>query len=342
MTQRTPVADAASALRSHRPFLATDVGGTHARIALVHRDAHGDIEILDHRDYRCTDYPGLAPIIAEFLAAPGRPAVDDIALGCAGVLQGDVVISSNLPWPVDVAELRRLDVARLAVVNDFVAVAHAVQCMRAQDSCLLTPRVRTGTSAPAAGPVLVVGPGTGLGAAIRVPHEGRVVVLPSEAGHLSFAPGNAREIEVLSWLLRHASHVSNEQLVSGPGLLRLYQVLCALDGVQARLRTPAAIPEAARRGGDAQAGEAVRMFCGMFGSVVADVVMVSGATRVFVAGGIVPKIRDFLAESSFNARFLDKGVMREVLERVPVYLFEDPHTGVIGAAAWYLEHRPES
>lgn len=341
MTQQTAVANAASALQSHQPFLATDVGGTHARIALVRRDVHGEIEILDHHDYRCSDYPGLAPIIAEFLAVPGRPKVDDIAIGCAGILHGDVVISSNLPWPVAMAELRRLGIARLAVVNDFVAVAHAVQCMRAQDSCLLTPHAHTGPSA-GAGPVLVVGPGTGLGAAIRVPHEGRVVVLPSEAGHLSFAPGNAREIEVLAWLLQHASHVSNEQLVSGPGLLRLYQVLCALDDVPAQQQAPAGIPEAARRGDDAQANEAVRMFCGMFGSVVADVVMVSGATSVFVAGGIVPKIRDFLGDSSFNARFLDKGIMRQVLERVPVYLFENPHTGVIGAAAWYLEHRQGS
>lgn len=339
MTQQASGANAASArLPPQRPFLVTDVGGTHARIALVRQDTHGAIEILEHHDYRCSDYPGLAPIIAEFLAAPGQPKVDDIAIGCAGILQDEAVISSNLPWPVSLPDLRGLGIARLAVVNDFVAVAHAAQCMTAENSSLLTPDARS--AGP--GPVLVVGPGTGLGAAIRVPHGDRIVVLPSEAGHLSFAPGNAREIEVLTWLLQQTPHVSNEHLVSGPGLLRLYQVLCALDGVQARQHAPADIPAAARRGDDVQAAEAARMFCGMFGSVVADVVMVSGAVTAFIAGGIVPKIKDFLGDDTFNARFLNKGVMRQVLERVPVYLFENPHTGLIGAASWYLEQRRDA
>ncbi len=328
------------------PFLAADIGGTHARLALVRARADGGVDIVDQHKYLCADFPGLAPIVADFLSARGR--VDDAAIGCAGMRRGETIISINLPWPVSPAEVRALGIARAAAVNDFVAVAHATQCMGAGDGILLTPDVKP-TEQPDAeragsehagsepGPVLVVGPGTGFGAALRVPVRDGWLVLPSEAGQVSLAPGNAREREVLAQLQGGAGYVSAEQVVSGPGLLRLYRTLCALDGATPRCDSPAAVAEAAGAGSDAQAVEAVAIFCAKFGSLLADTVMVTGAVRVYVAGGIVQKILPLLRRSDFVARFLDKGVMREVLERVPVRLIDHPHKGVIGAATWYLQ-----
>src|SRR5688500_2968579 len=148
----------APALHRGAPFVAADVGGTHARVALVRRGRDGAIEILDHRQYACSDYPSLAPIVADFLALPGRPQVHDAVIGCAGVRRGDLVVGTNLAWPVSLSELRALGIERVVVVNDFVAVAHAVQCMR--DGGSLLPGDRAGPPPP--GPTLVVGPGTGL------------------------------------------------------------------------------------------------------------------------------------------------------------------------------------
>lgn len=335
MTRTEPVSRMAEApsLQRGAPFVAADVGGTHARVALVRRGRDGAIEILDHRQYACADYPSLAPIVADFLAAPGRPQVHDAVIGCAGVRRGDLVVGTNLAWPVSLSELRALGIDRVVVVNDFVAVAHAVQCMRDGDS-LLPGDDRGGPLPP--GPTLVVGPGTGLGAAIRVPHGEGAVVLPCEAGQLAFAPGNAREIAVLAKMLETAPYVSSEQVVSGPGLFKLYSALCAIDGVDPRQRAPSAVVDAARRGDDAHAVEAVQIFCEAFGSLLGDLVIASAATSVYIAGGIVPRIRDLLDASTFHARFVNKGLMRPMLEQVPVRLIDDPHNGVIGAAAWYL------
>ena len=360
---------------SGRPFLATDVGGTHARLALVRARDDGAVEIVDQHKYQCADFAGLAPIVADFLSTRG--AVDDAAVGCAGLRRGDAIISLNLPWPVSLPELRALGIARVEAVNDFVAVAHATQCMGADDGILLTPDARPAAyadseqagsgragperSGPAhagpahagpgqagpghadsahadwePGPVLVVGPGTGFGAALRVPVGERWRVLPSEAGQVSLAPGNARERDVLAQLQGGAGYVSAEQVVSGPGLLRLYRTLCVLDGASPACDAPAAVAAAAAAGGDARAVEAVAVFCAQFGSLLADTVMVTGATRVYVAGGIVTKMLPLLQRSDFVARFLDKGVMRPVLARVPVRLIDHPHKGVIGAASWYL------
>jgi glucokinase len=314
------------------PFLAADVGGTHARIALVQRRPDGSIEILDHHKYACADFPSLTAIIADFLATPGRGPVHDAAIGCAGMRRDDLVISINLPWPISLSELRGLGIERVAAVNDFVAVAHAVQCMNPGNSVLLS-----GPSVVAAdGPMLVIGPGTGLGAAYRVPNGQHAMVVPSEAGQMAFAPGNAREIAVLAKMLETTPHVSNEQIVSGPGLLKLYKALCALDGATPCQVSPAAVVDAARAGDDAHAIEAVRIFCDVLGSLLGDLVMVGGATSVYIAGGIMPKIRDFIDGSHFRARFANKGVMRTLLEQVPVWLIDHPHKGVIGAASWYL------
>ncbi len=331
----SPAIHSTAAAAGHAPFLATDVGGTHARLALVRRGVDGAIEILDQHKYACADFPSLTAIVADFLAQPGRGPVHDAAIGCAGMRRDDMVISLNLPWPVSLSELRGLGIERVAAVNDFVAVAHAVQCMNPGNSVLLA-----GPDAPASdGPMLVIGPGTGLGAAYRIPHGDRWLVLPREAGQMAYAAGNAREMAVLAHMHASMPHVSNEQFASGPGLLKLYAALCALDGVAPRAATPAGVVDAARAGGDAQAAEAARMFCDALGAILGDLVMVGSATSVYIAGGIMPKMRDFLPDSGFHARFTGKGVMRDMLERVPVWLIDNPHKGVIGAATWYLTQR---
>ena len=317
------------------PFLAMDVGGTHARLAIVRRRTDETIDILDHQQYACADFGSLADIARDFLSVPGRGPVNDAAIGCAGMRRDDLVISINLPWPVSLSALRNLGIARVAVVNDFVAVAHAVQCMTPENSVLLS-----GPASAAPGPALVIGPGTGLGAAFRVPVGDRTVVLASEAGQIALAPGNPRELAVLAKMMESRTHVSVEQITSGPGLLKLYRALCEIDGVAALQETPAAVADAARAG-EAHALEAALMFCDVLGSLLGDLVMVGSATSVHVAGGIVPKMRDFVDRSHFRARFTNKGVMRTVLDQVPVWLIEHQHKGIIGAAAWYVEQSVE-
>jgi glucokinase len=320
-------------------FIAADVGGTNARIALVRAGTGGRITVLAYDKYPCGEYPSLTAILAEFIARQTRAGTDAtgfdrMAIASAGVVLDEEVINSNLPWRISLPELRReLRLRELHVINDFAAAAHGSQRLDPADSRLLTPGVEVAEP----GPALVIGPGTGLGAAVCIPHPRGMVVLPTEAGMASFAPGSAREIEILRWLQQRSRHVSTEQLVSGPGLVNLYEALCAIEGVQPLLRAPAAISEAARRG-DAVARDAVLSFCSLLGSVIGDLAVISSARSVHVAGGIVPQLIDFLPQSDFRTRLVDKGAMRAVLERVPVWLIENERLGVIGAASWYLQY----
>jgi glucokinase len=315
--------------------MAADVGGTYARIGLVRVGANG-AEVSHFQKYRCAEYPSLAAVFKNFIAAAGTIKITRGAIACAGVAIDDAIINTNLPWPVSQSEIRNaLGLDDLLLVNDFTAIAYATTFVTARD---VTPIVAS--SEPLEGPVLVVGPGTGLGAAVRIPGARSPVILSTEAGQSSLTASSEIELQVLRHLLRDNKHVPLEQILSGPGLANLHAALCALRGIARAQLTPKDIAEAALAGNDAIAVETLRVFCGWFGSVVGDLVLLYGAQGgVFLAGGILPQIKDFLLRSDFVARYRDKGAMRGILERVPVSLIEHGQLGVLGAARWYVDQR---
>ena len=335
-----------AAIGASEPFLATDVGGTHARVALMAATPAGNqpVSVLHYHRYQCAEWDSLGAVLRDFLdELPGaghgqaRTCIHRGVIASAGVLMGDTIVNENLPWPVEVGSLRtRLGLARLAVINDFEAVAWAAQFLGAADTL---PVIETPQPA-ARGPVLVMGPGTGLGCAVLLPRPGHAQVLPTEAGQISLAPGNEREIEILRILARGRTRVCFEDALSGPGLLNLYHALCELHGAPVALATPAEITGAALTGHDAIAMETLAVFCGLLGSFVGDLAMLYGASGgIFLAGGILPRIHAYLRTSHFAERFLDKGVMRAFLQKIPVRLIEHGQLGVIGAAGWFLDEQ---
>ncbi|MFT4257424.1 MAG: glucokinase [Pseudoxanthomonas sp.] len=320
------------------PFLAADIGGTHVRLAVV--SAQGaSVEVLAFRKYACADHPALDVFIADFLAnleGGLRDArIDHGVIASAGyALEDGTVITTNLPWPLSIRETRdRLGLADLRLVNDFEAVAYAAATLPAAETFRIT-----GPDEAAAGPVLVLGPGTGLGAAVWLPLGKRGHVLATEAGQAALAAGNETELALLAHLLKRQPCVSTEHLLSGPGIARLYNALCELRGVAPALSTPSGITTAAQTGSDPLARETLEIFCGVLGSSVGDMALMFGAQGgIRLAGGFLPQIRDFLMASSFTARYLNKGPMRAALERIPVRLVEHGQLGVTGAANWYLK-----
>ncbi len=316
--------------------LAADVGGTHARVGLL-RQRHGavpPVELLAWQVYECVDWPGLAEILEDFLAAHARPpgAIVRCAVAAAGYLRGGRVIAENLHWPIVTQTLRRrLHLQRLDVVNDFEALACATRFLSASAGTAVID------AAGSAGPLVVVGPGTGLGCAVVVPRGDHSAVLPTEAGHIALAPGNEREIEVLRRLGHDRDYVHTGYVLSGPGLLNLYRALAEIDGVAVAHIEPRQVSAAATTGHDPLAVEALAMFCAMLGSFAGDLaIMFKASAGVYLAGGILPAFRDFLLASEFPSRFLNKGVMRTFLASVPVRMIEHGSLGVEGAALMAL------
>lgn len=318
-----------------------DIGGTHARIALAGLPVAGDIgntiALQAFEAMQCADFSSLPALIQHYQALhPPATSLPWVLAVAAPIVQGDVVAQANLPWPVGHGDLRAyFPMLRMNLLNDFVALAHAVPLIQAQQLTQLCGPILPITSL---GPVLVIGPGTGLGAAIYLPGSPSRV-LASEAGHAALAACTDLEIELLRQLKRRWSHVDVERILSGPGLLNCYQALCEIEAQVPKYQRPAELARAAMQGEDALAQRCLSIFCAWMGSVVADLSIVVGAQRVILAGGISSQILGFLSASDFAARFVDKGVMREVMATIPVQVIDHGQWALFGAAQWYTENK---
>ena len=322
-----------------QPLLAADIGGTHARVALVRVSHTGDcgLEVLAYRKFACREFPSLSELLEAFLAHNARP-VRRCVLACAGQVMGDEILHDNLPWPIHLTQLRdALGFEDVAALNDFEAFAYALDDPLLRASRLLCgPDFREhGVREP--GPVLVIGPGTGLGAAVRLSDAAGGSVLTTEAGQMDFAPHTIREREVLAYLAPHGGYVAYERITSGPGLMILYTTLCVLHGIAPRLATPEAVTAAALAHDDAQAAEAVDIFCATLGSFAGSLAMAFMPTGgVYLGGGFLHSIFALLERSAFVERFLHGRSVRSFLSRVPVRVMEHGRHAVLGAANWYL------
>ncbi len=334
MTAAAPAVPASAAAPAPVPFLAADVGGTHVRVARVQAstDPAHPVQVLEYRKFRNAEYPGLSAILDTFLGEGPRPV--HCVVATAGVAREDgTVITANVPWPLSARRIEQdIGLDHVFIVNDFEAVAYAAAQVDASGVLQLT-----GPATAPRGPTLVVGPGTGLGAAVWIPTAHGPVVLATEAGQPTLAVSTELEMAIVRQMQREHAHVSVEHALSGPGLMNLYRALCALNEQTPTLSSPDAITAAAMANTDALARESLQVFCGLLGSAIGDMALQYGASGgVYLAGGILPQIREFLLNSSFVARYLNKGPMREALERIPVKVVEHGQLGVIGAASWYL------
>jgi glucokinase len=179
-------------------------------------------------------------------------------------------------------------------------------------------------------PLLVIGPGTGLGVSALVPAGGEYRPLEGEGGHVGMSPQSDAELELFAALRGEVAHVSAEHFISGSGLQTIYRLQTGGKALSAPDIGKAAVADAGPE------RDAANMMLGLLGSVVADAVLTMGCWRgVVIAGGIVAHIQPLVAGSPFAARFRHNGTMSPLLQAVPVWLSVDPHAGLRGAAAGF-------
>ena len=304
--------------------LVADIGGTSIRLALVEQ---GQTDLRDIKKFPCRDFSTIRAAIGHYLHGV-NVTPERAALAIAGPISDDLIRMTNLGWHFSKEELRQeLGLDRLFLLNDFAANALAI--------AILTDEQRVGVQAGVAakGPVVVCGPGTGLGVAHLLYHEDEWLTLPGEGGHQSFAPQNEQEAVILSFLRQKYGHVSVERLLSGPGLENIHQALASLAGPPLSLRTAAQITDAAINGTCPLCHESLAVFCRIMGSFCGDLAL-NMATRggVYIAGGIIPRFVDFFLKSDFQPSFLAKGRFHDYLTRIPVSIITEPFTALYGAA----------
>jgi glucokinase len=287
-----------------------DIGATNARFSLLANDALGPVT-----EFEVARYARFPDVVAAFLNMHrDQVPVTNALLAVAGPVESERCKLTNCSWIIDVNELRTtFGLAKVRVVNDFAATAYSLPSLTPADLYA----IGGGRAVPRA-PMAVLGPGTGLGVACLVPGSKEPAVIAGEGGHATFAAASHREDAVIDYLRRHFGHVSAERVVSGAGLENLYQAIAVLDQREVPSRDAAEITKTALNGTCRTACAALDMFCALLGSFSGNVALTFGARGgVYIAGGIAPRIAEFIGHSEFRERFEEKGRLRPYLEAIP-------------------------
>ena len=315
-----------------------DVGGTHARFALVGIDGGRVVSLGEPVTLKTAEFASFRTAWEEFGRQVGQALPKALGIAFAGPVGGELLKLTNNPWVIRPALMEeKLGVERFVIVNDFGAVAHAVgQLPGDQFAHLCGPD----EPFPTAGVTTVVGPGTGLGVAQLLRVHGSYHVIETEGGHVDFAPLDSLEDKILAHLRRNFRRVSVERVVAGSGLVNIYQALAAIEGVAIVQQDDKALWALALDGGDALAAAALDRFCLCLGAVAGDLALAHGANAVVIAGGLGLRIKDQLPRSGFADRFIAKGRFERRMEAIPVKLITHPQPGLYGAAAAFAKEYP--
>ncbi len=305
--------------------LVADIGATHARFALAEGTRPGSPVVLATADY---DEPGT--LIDAAQEALGQPLLAAACFAVAGpVLDGQVdVTNGGLRFEAD-ALTQRLGVP-VHLVNDFYALAAAIPYLEQLEAVGGDPE-RRGRRAVSA----VLGPGSGLGMGLLIPEDaGGWRVLPSEGGHADLAPGSPLEQELLTALQMKLGAVCWETVLSGPGLVHLYEAVAGLWGMAPKALSPAEISAGGVDAEDPVCHQTLELFFALLGAAAGNLALtVCAEAGVYIGGGIVPQLADFARESPLRRRFEERAELAHLVADVPLFLIMDANPGLIGAAA---------
>ena len=310
-------------------YFVADVGGTNIRVATVTADGIANI-----RKYLCNDFATIDLALKQYFSDVDTSfSAGCIAIACP--VTGDEVAMTNHSWVFSQRALtQQLNLDALFVINDFTAVAHSLPVLSGEQLV----QIGSGTANPQ-GNVVVFGPGTGLGVEHMQLSDQGWTTLDGEGGHVDFAPVDETDLVVWRYLQGKLDRVSAEDVLSGRGLLHIYQALALNAGETLSVTEPAQVTEKALNGECETCLAALQQFCRIMGSFAGNLALNLATTGgVFIGGGIATRFTELLMNSDFRARFEAKGRMKHYVQPIPTYLINEPDHGLLGASA-YLQQQ---
>lgn len=317
-------------------ILAGDIGGTNTRLAIMNF-VNGKFNFVSEKTFASREEPSLESALLKFLTKL-TCTITRACLGIAGPVRHGRCEATNLPWIVDSQELaRQLNIPRVDLINDLEANAYGVVALESKDFEVLNQGIHD-----AQGNQAVISAGTGLGEAVLFWDGREYRPFASEGGHADFAPRNHVEMDLLNYLLKRHSRVSVERLISGQGLVNIYQFFKDKgDGKEPawlveemrRMDPPAVISQNALNGKSSLCMDTLDLFVSLYGAEAGNLALKVMATGgVYLGGGIAPKIVAKLREPVFMNAFTAKGRMKPLLQAMPVRVILNSKVALIGAA----------
>lgn len=320
-------------------IVTVDIGGTHARFALAEIGNGRVLRLGEATTLKTSEHASFQTAWEDYGRIVGEELPRAAAIAIAGPVQGEIIRFTNNPWIIRPALIcEKLGVDAFTLVNDFGAVGHAVaQASEDHFQHMCGPEVPL----PETGTISIIGPGTGLGVAHIFRDGGDYRVQATEGGHIDFAPLDTIEDAILAHLRKRYRRVSIERVVSGPGLVEIFEALAAIEGQAIQRYDDKALWQLGLSGEDSLAAAAVDRFCQSLGSVAGDIALAQGGSGVVIAGGLGLRIKHVLLRSGFAERFRAKGRFEAMMADIPVKLITHPQPGLFGAAAAFAMEHPE-
>lgn len=301
-------------------ILAGDIGGTNARLALFDR---GKL-VGEVKKFHSRDYSGLEDIIREFLK---NTKVSKACFGIAGPIKRQVCKATNLPWIVDAEKISRaLQIPFVHLLNDLEANAYGLKVLKKEELVVL----QEGTQEKANQALIAAG--TGLGEAGLIWDGTKHLIFACEGGHADFAPRNPLEVELYQYLVKKFDHVSYERVVSGPGMVSIYEFLVATGREKGGAKLdPESVAKASQKTMD--------IFFSIYGSEAGNLALKFLAMGgVYLGGGIAAHLVHEIQKSSFVSAFSNKGRFKGLLQSIPIWIVLNDQAALLGAA-YYAENR---
>ena len=320
-----------------RQVLVADIGATNSRfqLATVRLEHPVSIDLIDDALVLPTNtFHDQYHMIDEIRERINLQSSSNFICAAAGPIDAkeERVELTNVNLKLDAETLRSGIGLNTRIINDFHAAAMSIGSLRetktlgGNDQRLLELASRK----------VVLGPGTGLGSAFVngvVSEAVRYDVIESEAGHADFAPGNHLELELWSWLARDSGHVCWEDILSGPGILRLYTAMNGIWGTSTKLDTPEEVLSSGLNYEDPVCHQTVETFAGILGSMAGNMALNSCAQGgVFLIGEIISAMTGYLADSPLRRRFEERGALSDYVSQIPIVISADKNLGLLGAA----------
>lgn len=306
-----------------------DVGGTNIRLALVE---NGRISVI--KKYLCNDFETIADAILNFQKETCESGFLEGCIAIACPVNDDLIKMTNHTWQFSISALKsELNLTSLHVINDFTAVAHSLPTLNHNQVIAIGQG-----KAKEKGNIAVFGPGTGLGVEHLTYTEQGWQTLDGEGGHVDFAPTDENGMIVWRYLHAKLGRVSAEELLSGRGIVNIYNALADHKNVEPAYSDPADITQNALDDSDALCVEAVNQFCRVMGSFAGNLALNLCTTGgVFIGGGIASRLGEYFANSDFRAYFEAKGSFKSYVKDIPTYVIDEPDHGLLGALAFLLQ-----
>ena len=319
-------------------LLVADIGGTNARFA--YKDDVSN-ELSNFSYLKCTDFENIFDAIKHY-QEENNLHIKNMSIAVASTTKHDAIKFTNNHWNFkqsEVFEYFKLD--KLIFINDFVAQSLCFSTF--YKDLTIDPSLNNKTALNnnldivrpgipiIKAPLLVTGPGTGLGVCTLLNLDGSSIAIEGEGGHSSFAPNSDIEVELLQFLRKKYDHVSNERIVSGSGIEEIFKFILSRQGKQSSKMKATEIGEKALLG-ELDALNSVKLMFSILGTIVSSVILINGAQGgVILSGGITPKLHRIFKESNFEKNLLNKGRRYNYIKDVPIWLTKDNNNGLKGA-----------